>query len=556
MTILTDPFDRARLRGDRGSLPLALLVVIVASALTAMLVPIMVTQAHTTRFDNRRATTLQAAESGLEVALGLMRAATKIDDTSKEIVGDVERLPCGEVSGSVDPASTSRYTVNFAYYTQDPTGHDAAWLAQSKMACVTGHVMHYDDDSDQGILVPSYVRITAAGSDGQAEQLRTLQAIYHIKTTNVPVEGGQLPLFPAPSETAGVTWCIDAGTATPVAGQTITFQKCVDKGTATKEQQDRQNWSYRANLTLRFTATAKDGNGLCITSQGDSKNVTLTACPEEKSDSSGNPILGAYQQIWGVNDSGHFALSNSSKNGLSGSCLGMPDPGGSNPKPKAGDLVKTVSCTGSTTDPFQAFNPQPSVGSGQAGPDDPTPGFLVDRQVVNFQQFSRCIDVTNQSVATGDNGGTFLILYPCKQNPSTGSVAWNQKFTQVAYAGGVQWKTRTSSTDYCLTSPLAVGVGKYVHVEQCSSSKTSSQVWTRYEGTDDATGQTLPSKQRYTLVDSTGLCLNAGPNEDMYNGNPKLVVSPCDGSGGQKWNVPPTEQNPGYANLHETVAEG
>lgn len=533
---------------DRGSLPMALLVVLVGMGLAGLLLPMVLTQSSTTRFDDRRAVTLNAAESGLDTALGLVRASVTLDPDTSQYVGDPRKLPCGPVTGTVDPAAGSSYSATIAYYAADPTGHDEQWLADEQMSCLSGYGVHYSDGSGTGILVPSFVLITSTGSDGRGPQTRTLQATYLVSTTNVNVDGGALPLFPASTSNPTI-YCLDVGSGTPAVGTQVLIQPCADEPIP-----DEQKWSYRSNLTIRLTVTIgdtamnADGTGLCIQSAGADKTVTLAKCPKDDVDTNGNPVLGDYRQIWGVNDSGHFALSTSSKNGLSGDCLAAPTLGSGKP-------VQLKACTGSTTDPNQAFNPRPSVGSGQAGPDEPQDGFLVGKQVVNFLQFSRCIDVTNQSTATGDNGGSFLILYPCKQNPQPNSVAWNQKFTEVAVAGGVRWQTNNGS-DYCVTSPLTTAAGKYVHVEACDSGKKSSQVWTRFEGysgtgTDRAP---LPSKQRYTLVDSQGFCLAPGPNEDMYNSNLKLVVATCDGSLGQKWNVPPVEQRPTFTNLHESLA--
>lgn len=536
---------------DRGSLPMAILVVLVGMGLAGLLLPMVLTQSSVTRFDDRRATTLNAAESGLDIALGMIRKSVTFDVDTDQYVGDSRKLPCGPITGSVDPAAEASYSVAVAYYTADPTGHDAQWLADEQMTCISGYGVHYSDGSGKGILVPSFVLVTATGREPGATQTRTLQATYVVSTTNVNVDGGALPLFPE-STSNPITYCLDAGAAPPAVGTAVTIQPCADEPVP-----DRQKWSYRSNLTIRLTVTIGDttlnpaGSGLCIQSAGDGNTVTLQRCPEDKRDTGGNPVLGDYRQIWGINDSGHFALSTSAKDGLSGSCLAAPTLG-------AGKPVTLQGCAGGTTDPHQAFNPRPSVGSGQAGPDEPQDGFLADKQVVNFLQFSRCIDVTNQSTGTGDNGGSFLILYPCKQNPKPNSVAWNQKFTEVAVAGGVRWQTRTGSTDYCITSPLATGGGKYVHVEACDSGKKASQVWTRFEGYSGAglDRLPLPSKQRYTLVDSKGFCLGPGPNTDMYNGNLKLTVAACDGSLGQKWNVPPVEQRPTLTNLHEYMAVG
>ena len=59
-------------------------------------------------------------------------------------------------------------------------------------------------------------------------------------------------------------------------------------------------------------------------------------------------------------------------------------------------------------DNIQNWAPDAAVGAGAAGP--------LTTQIVNFSQFGRCIDVTNQDVTS-----TFLIVWPCKQAPNVAS---------------------------------------------------------------------------------------------------------------------------------------
>lgn len=546
---------------DRGSLAMAILVMVVGLGLAALLLPMVLSLNSTARFDDRRGVSLQAAESGLDTALGLIRSAVTFDDDAGLYRGDPRKLPCGPLKGSVDPNSDMNFTVAIAYYTGDPSGQDTSWLSANKMACESGFGVYFNDDSAAGLTVPRYVLVTSSGQDGSGAPSRTLQATYTVSTTNVNIDGGQLPLYLAQkaksSDPDPIEFCLDAG-STPKVGTVVLIQPCL----STTPTPDRQRWSYRPNLTLRLTATIgdtalnSDGTGLCITSRGSGLSVTLQPCPPDATNPQGNPVLGNYTLTWGINDSGQFALSNSDKSGLSSSCLAVTSL-------TADTAVTSQTCSNTTTDPQQAFNPRPTVGSGQAGPDEPDPDFLHDKQVVNFLQFSRCIDVTNQDVGMGTDakpgGGKTLILYPCKQNPAPGAVAWNQKFTQVSVTGGVLWKTRKDNTDYCITSPLtAFDIAKptYVHVEVCDGG--SDQTWIRNEGYtgEGESQQALADKVRYTLVDQLGLCLAPSPNEDMYNENLKTVVAKCDGSLGQKWNVPPIDQQPTFTNLHEGVSVG
>src|SRR4051812_29402072 len=73
---------------DRGSMPMALLVSLVGMALSAALVPIVVGQITSTRTVSARAFALQAAQAGIDVALGQLRSAVGTTGA-----GDLESLP-------------------------------------------------------------------------------------------------------------------------------------------------------------------------------------------------------------------------------------------------------------------------------------------------------------------------------------------------------------------------------------------------------------------------------------------------------------------------------
>ena len=81
---------------DRGSLPMALLIVLIGVALAGLLVPVAISQNGVTRFDDRRASSLQSAEAGVDVALGVVKSASDSSGT-----GVVTKLPCGPFSGAV-----------------------------------------------------------------------------------------------------------------------------------------------------------------------------------------------------------------------------------------------------------------------------------------------------------------------------------------------------------------------------------------------------------------------------------------------------------------------
>src|SRR5690606_7572486 len=120
-------FARLPLGEERGSLPMALLVTIVGSALAALLIATVITQYSTTRFDTRRSDSLQIAAAGLDVALGQIRAAGTWDEDSGSLIGDVTRLPCGPLTGEPSDGGTGTFSVSIGYFTVDPSSRDAEW---------------------------------------------------------------------------------------------------------------------------------------------------------------------------------------------------------------------------------------------------------------------------------------------------------------------------------------------------------------------------------------------------------------------------------------------
>ena len=81
-----------------------LMVVIVGMMLSALLVPTIITQVRATRFDTTRVQALGAAQSGIDVALGLIRAS----ETGG--IGDSGKLPCGPLSGVVNATEIASYS--------------------------------------------------------------------------------------------------------------------------------------------------------------------------------------------------------------------------------------------------------------------------------------------------------------------------------------------------------------------------------------------------------------------------------------------------------------
>lgn len=501
-----------RLGDDRGSMPMLLMVMIVGMVLGALLVPMIITQDRTTRFDTTRVQALGAAQAGLDLALGQIRAA--VDSGG---IGDSSQLPCGPFSGTVNSIGPAAYTVSIDYYTADPIANPAT----PRMICTAGHGTY---DSSSGVLTPSYARLTATGTDGAATNGttagRTLLSTYVFKTSNTNVSGGTIRIFPGAGSTD--SFCMDTGSPTPSAGTVVTLASCSN----TTPPASQQVFAYRTDLTLQLlsSVTTAVPNGLCLdTAQPATagNTVLLNACS-----TLGSPT---YSQQWSFNDNGAFqaSLSTTKTTGsLASVCMNVASQ-------VVTQQVTLATCTGGTTSPVQAWIPMPSVGAGAA----------TAPQLVNYQQFGRCLDVTNQNV-----NSDHLIAYPCKQNPYAPAVAWNQKFSSNVAAGVAgQLYTNTSSTNYCLTSPNTEG--GWVLVKPCTTTGADApaQKWIAYGG-----ASSLPYSTKYTITDSSSpprcLGLTPGPTPtDWYY----VDVETCTGSTEHKWNADPNLSTPMLQNTLE-----
>lgn len=489
----------AHLDREQGSIPLFLIIAMIGVAVTALLVPTIVSQDRSTKFVTSRVQALDAAQAGIDVTLGRIRSAT---DSSG--VGDASVLPCGPLSGAVNDAGALTYSVTIKYYAVDPLANPSA----NPMLCSSGYGTY---DTATGTYTPSWAQITSTGTDGApvngTTSGRTLVTTYSFKTNNSNIPGGVVRIYPATTSSAPL--CLDAGSATPVAGRAVVLQAC----STTTPPSAQQVFVYRSDLTLQLlsSVTSTYLNGLCLSVPSATAGVAVTfaACQPL-----GSP---PYTQQWSFDDWGAFraSLSTSKTNGtLSTLCMNA-----------AAQTVSTgvtlATCAQNTSSSTQAWIPAPSVGAGAAAAP----------QWINYYEFGRCIDVTGQDVNT-----THLIDYPCKQNPWPSAVTWNQKFTTPTIAAGAthvtgQIYTTSGSTRYCLTSPGTNG--GYVTVKVCGTTG-ALQSWTLYNNDNS-----LPYSTKFTIVDSTGRCLSLGApvSGEQWSA---IDVEKCVGSAQQKWNADPT----------------
>lgn len=242
---------RSRLGPDRGSLPIALLVAIVAAGLVALLMPLAVTQIKSTTFDNSRTHEINAAQSGLAVGLGLVRAAAS-----------PAARPCSATPITGDAGTDSHpatYRVRIDYYLIDPASLTSAELADGGRATTCANK-----------AAARWAVVTSTGDDDRAS--RTLRSLYAFPL------GGTLYVW---STDLANLRCLDAGDRAP--GTAVTVRACGD-------ELPRQLWVYTGDRTVQLAGSpgGEHPTGLCL---GD--RFVLAPCAP-----------GDVKQTWNMDDAG------------------------------------------------------------------------------------------------------------------------------------------------------------------------------------------------------------------------------------------------------------
>jgi hypothetical protein len=518
---------------DRGSLPLAMLAVLVSSLLGALILPIVIQQNQATRFDVTRVHSLHAAQTGVDLMLGMIRAASSTD-SSGTTLGDPTKLPCydssGPLTGSANGTGQAAYSVSVTYYVANPATGGAT------MTCSPGYGTY---DPTTHTATPRYAVITATGTDGTVDsgsRGRTVVSTYVFQTDDTSATGGQIRIYP---DSSGTRLCMDAGSAAPAAGTQVLLQACSNSTPVSAQQV----FAYRSDLSIQLVSSVgtDQPTGLCLdtasTPHQDGLGIVLQPCGvAEPAKCATITACSPWNQQWSVDDNAHLRGANSAQSNTDGFCIHAPSQ-----TPGVGLLLE--SCSGGTSSTQQTWIPAPTAGAGMAGADN--------NQLVNYREFATCLDVTGQDI-----NASYLILYTCKQNPDPSKVLWNQKFTPTPALATEPTATLLTTTaggrTYCLTSPLSAG-GYPTMRTPCPSSATvgNAATWTMYQ-LRDATGNDLPYALKYTIVDSAGRCLAPGANSDMYlTQYLKAVVTRCDGSTGQKWNASASLDTSKMTNTHE-----
>ncbi len=488
-----------RWRDDRGSLPFALLITLVGTAVSALLVPMVIVQLGNSRADAQRVQAVEAAQAGLDAALGQLRRAN--DGTGKGVAAS---LPCtspSPITGSAGDG-VSTYSVTITYF---QTG------VPNSISCAT---------AQSGVPLDH----AELSSTGTSVVKRQLTATYKFWVTDENIAGGLIPTFPYGSDTTPL--CMDAGSATPQDPAPVTMRTCVP-GLA------QQTFSYNADLTVSLVSTANGSNGLMCLDAG-LPHVVGTAVKLTKCGAAGTQKhIG---EMWSLNNHANFE---GTSDGLTTDnyCLVVQTAGTpSNVVLGSGDktIANPPTCQ-QQHDDKESWNPDSSVGAGAAG--------AQTQQVVNYGQFGRCLDVPHSDVTYG-----YLIIWPCKQAPNPSTIGWNERWVFVASPGRSGMvliiTTDTTNNRWCLQTPTPPAT--YVTVVACNAGFTlvPEMEWTN-------TGA-IPNDpyHSYTILDTHNNCLS--PNDatvDPYVDPPahvqasqqisKAIVVPCGASGLLKWNAQP-----------------
>ncbi|MCY1141235.1 ricin-type beta-trefoil lectin domain protein [Actinoplanes sp. Pm04-4] len=480
-------------------MPMALLVVTVVVSLSALLVPMVLRQLKSTQNLAERNTALNAAQAGMDVMMARVRAAADQDTQS----GYLENLPPCTLNGYAGLKSdTDRltYTVTLQYRDQD--GLD--------MACPATDV-------------PTTAIVSSVGFGGGTQ--RTLVATYVFSTSNTNIPGGQIRIA---SSTLG-NQCFDSTTSkAPKADTAILMAPC--------DGSSRQQFGYTADLYLKLinSESSDAPSGMCLWASDARKAgtaIVFRPCPTVRTTT--------FQ--WALDGSSQFHSTTTASKSDGSSCVNVKVPGSSADRAV---VLGTCGNNNSTT----IWRSATGVGAGMAG--DST------NQLVNYAQFSRCLDVTSKSMSA-----TYMIAWFCKQDPG-GVVDFNQQWVHptpvipnITATGPIivnntnatsNSKNGNATNNYCLKSPGIVTATSWVTVVQCATVAVQAQqnlTWTVYHDTGDY-------GTSYRIKDYKGYCLQptdqaSGVANDFHSdGTSKVKVSVCNTSELQKWNAPANISQP------------
>lgn len=515
-----------RWRGDDGSLPLAMLVVIVGVGLGMLTMTTMVRGASDTNGSIGRSSALLAARTGLASGLASLRAAGSTGN-----LGSISALPCStgapQVTGTISTKDGS-YAATIWYLKSDPTQQTDAWVRANGFTCPT-------------LLgqTPRWAYVSAVGSSKGARYNRTLIGTYQFKLQamgNMP--GGQIQVYHVPS--AIYDYCLTAVSPTPTGtvstagiGTRLTMTQCITDPTDPASLQ--QKFGYMSNLTIKLMSADPNlyPNGLCVQAgltEAAGQQLTLQDCG----------VTTNISQQWAFDSSSNFR-GTSNGNTANSFCWYITSSSSSTYPPtyeaNYQKIVLSTTC-GVTTTYYESWNVTAAAGSGAAGP--------ASGQLVNYHDFGKCLDFNYSGV----NDWTF----PCKQSfnlqaPDVNNV-WNEVFT-VPAAGttGLVYTTRPDGvTKNCMKAPAAGQT--LVTMATCpasASAAAASFIWL-------SRGDKAPTYDMKYRIEGTGSwagqCLAPLTSQPAVQGN-WVGLATCSGDTYQKWNADPPVSTSGLSSVIE-----
>lgn len=261
----------SRSRDDRGSLAMLMVVMIVGMGLALLMLPLVITQTGTTTFDAGRGRELQAAESGLDIGVGMIRAGRPTELSP----GEFAKLPCPStaVSGTLGGAGMS-YTASFTYYPENPVEESAGWQAANQITWDCGA-----NPDDPAFVAATdsvrYVLIAATGKDSSTGRSRTLTATYVLGISGVTTvtSSGSTPPPPDGSEWPPGTDQIrlaDSNLCVTAWGKNVvpTLESCSDPSLL-----DQQRFMVTPDGYIQLISRS-----LCLKSLGQSTGLTTGTC--------------------------------------------------------------------------------------------------------------------------------------------------------------------------------------------------------------------------------------------------------------------------------------
>jgi len=470
---------------ERGSILIVLAFIVFTSLILTVVARDAVAQLGLGSTLVQRDNALQAATAGVQSVVAEIRGATTTPSSSE---GVITSLPCSAPSGSVPGSSGgATYTTSITYNLLSTTGGPP----ESSTCLGSGLPTDY---------IVETATITSTGTDRGVQ--RTVRSTYTFTTTFTPIPGGQILsydnldclLAPIPDS--------DPGTG-PYSLEVTT--------SCARPPSPQETFVYNENWTLQVDV---GGTAWCIQNPWETgSQLSSSAPPAELVPCTTTTGAAPNAQEWGINNSAPIQGVQSDGH-EDGYCLDNPIVSGTLTSPD--ETVTVQGCNGGFGQ-AQTWQMAQTVGAGDAAPTGSN-FFGPTEQMVNFQQFGRCLDVNGQDVGNND-----LIVYPCKQFPDPNEEPiWNQRWCWEPVPGATAPSSEASVGILYTPDPVYDNNSE----QSCAPSGFSSS------NTDSYTGNNSQTVTPYCLV----------PEGYSENTNGSLTnepfVEPCNLS---DW--PPTSRN-------------